>query len=123
MRAKAVKGMIIQIIENLLANSVYWLKAERVINPSFQPQIGVVIDTDKNLIEVTDNGPGIEVARAEEVFRPFVTSKPPGEGKGLGLYIAQELAKYHGCSLSLSPKKGPNKTLNTFLLDVSQIRQ
>ncbi len=123
MRVKAVKGMIVQILENLLANSVYWLKAERVINPDFRPEIAVVIDTDRNAVEVTDNGPGIEAARAEEVFRPFVTSKPPGEGKGLGLYIAQELAKYHGCSLSLSPKKGPNKTLNTFVLDVTQIRQ
>lgn len=123
MRVKAVKGMIVQIVENLLANSVYWLKAERVVNPGFQPEIVVLLDTDRNAVEVSDNGPGIEAARAEEVFRPFVTSKPPSEGKGLGLYIAQELAKYHGCSLSLSPKKGPNKTLNTFVLDVTQIRQ
>lgn len=123
MMVKAVKGMIVQIVENLLANSVYWLKAERVINPRFQPKITIVLDTENNVVEVTDNGPGIETARAEEVFRPFVTSKPPSEGKGLGLYIAQELAKYHGCSLSLSPKKGPNKTLNTFVLDVTQIRQ
>jgi signal transduction histidine kinase len=123
MKVKAVKGMIVQIVENLLANSVYWLKAERVVNPGFQPKIVVLLDADRNVVEVTDNGPGIEAARAEEVFRPFVTSKPPSEGKGLGLYIAQELAKYHGCSLSLSPKKGPNKTLNTFVLDVTQIRQ
>jgi signal transduction histidine kinase len=123
MRVKAVKGMIVQIVENLLANSVYWLKAERVVNPGFQPEILVLLHTDRNAVEVSDNGPGIEAARAEEVFRPFVTSKPPSEGKGLGLYIAQELAKYHGCSLSLSPKKGPNKTLNTFVLDVTQIRQ
>jgi len=122
-RVKAVKGMIVQIIENLLANSVYWLKAERVVNPEFRPEIAVHLDTDRNVVEVSDNGPGIEAARAEEVFRPFVTSKPPSEGKGLGLYIAQELAKYHGCSLSLSPKKGPHRTLNTFVLDVTQIRQ
>ena len=123
MRVKAVKGMVVQIVENLLANSVYWLKAESVVDPVFDPEITVLLDTDRNVVEVTDNGPGIEAARAEEVFRPFVTSKPPSEGKGLGLYIAQELAKYHGCSLSLSPKKGPNKTLNTFVLDVTQIRQ
>lgn len=116
-RVNAVKGMIVQIIENLIANSVYWLSAEQIINPNVIPKLKVIVNVDSAELSVTDNGPGVEPARAEEIFRPFVTSKPPGEGKGLGLFIARELANYHGCSLTISDKKSSKGTLNTFVFE------
>jgi len=121
LRVYAVKGMIVQILENLISNSVYWLSAERIANPGFEPRLRVIVDVDEEQLIVTDNGPGVNPARAEEIFRPFVTSKPPGEGKGLGLYIARELAHYHGCSLVISDKKTAKGTLNTFIFQFSNI--
>ncbi|MDO7843551.1 sensor histidine kinase [Sphingomonas immobilis] len=100
-RVRAVRGMLIQILENLLSNSFYWLKQQAVIDPSFRPRIHIDIDQDASLIEVSDNGPGIEQTEAERIFKPFESAKPPGEGNGLGLYIARELAEYHGWTLQL----------------------
>lgn len=114
---KAVKGMIVQILENLISNSVYWIKQKRRIEPQFKPIISVIIDIKSKEIRLTDNGPGISHERQEEVFQPFVTTKPPGQGKGLGLYISREIAGYNNAVLYLSEKKTiyPNR-LNTFVL-------
>jgi len=113
---KAVKGMIVQILENLISNSVYWLKQQSRLERSFKPKITVVIDTAAKQIHFTDNGPGISPARRDEVFQPFVTTKPPGEGKGLGLYISKEVANYNGASLYLSDERAVHRnSLNTFV--------
>ncbi len=114
---RAVRGMIVQVLENLIDNSVFWLKQKARADPSFDPLITVEIDAADHQLRFSDNGPGIPVARAEEVFKPFISSKPPGEGKGLGLYISKEIARYHASELYLldSPRGG---RLNTFVLDI-----
>jgi signal transduction histidine kinase len=114
---KAVKGMVVQILENLISNSVYWLKQQQRLDRMFRPRITVVVDISTKEVRFMDNGPGISPTRRDEVFQPFVTTKPPGEGKGLGLYISREIAEYNGASLYLSddrPVRGDS--LNTFVL-------
>ena len=54
---------------------------------------------DMAIIEVSDNGRGIPEAIRDKVFEPFVTSKPPGEGMGLGLTVSRDIALEHGGSL------------------------
>lgn len=105
-RIKAVRGMLIQILENLLSNSFYWLKQQSVVDPDLRPRIHIDIDPSAGLIEISDNGPGIEASEAEHIFKPFVSAKPPGEGNGLGLYIARELAEYHDWTLDLVGPQG-----------------
>lgn len=116
---RAVKGMLIQIIENLVANSVYWLKQQARIEESFEPMIHFSLDPKRKVLEVSDNGPGVSPARRERIFEAFVTSKPPGEGRGLGLYICRELAVYHDWTLAMSDEVGTyrNGRVNTFVLD------
>jgi signal transduction histidine kinase len=119
---KAVRGMIAQIVENLLSNSVYWLKRERRGNSDFEPKITILIDTTKRTLSFGDNGPGVEPDRRDEIFYPFVTTKPAREGKGLGLYISQEIARYHGARLFLSDARSasyPNR-LSTFILELPE---
>lgn len=121
-RIKAVRGMIIQIVENLIANSVYWLKQQKKFERGFKPQITIEADPKTKSISVEDNGPGVDPGRREIIFQPFITSKPPGQGRGLGLYISRELAKYHGWQLYLEQQgKGrrPGR-LNTFVLDMGE---
>ncbi len=114
---RMVKGMIVQVMENLLSNSVYWLKQQKKLDRAFKPRIDVVIKPKSSELSVTDNGPGVDPERKEEIFQPFVTSKPPGEGKGLGLYIAREIATYHNAALTLSDERTVHKDrLNTFVL-------
>jgi signal transduction histidine kinase len=114
MPVKMVKGMVLQVLANLINNSVYWLKQRRRIDRTYVPRISVGIDRKARTVSVVDNGPGVAVDRREEIFQPFVTTKPPGEGKGLGLYIAREIANYHGGSLSLLPTPSADR-LNTFV--------
>jgi signal transduction histidine kinase len=54
---------------------------------------------DQAIIEVSDNGRGIPEAMRHKLFEPFVTTKPPGEGMGLGLTISRDIALEHGGSL------------------------
>ena len=65
----------------------------------------------------SDNGPGIPKEKKEDIFRPFFSTKPPGDGKGLGLYISRENAKYNNAVLSLLDENKNN--LNTFILSLN----
>jgi signal transduction histidine kinase len=112
-----VKGMLVQVLENLLANSVFWLKKRKEFDRSFVPRITVGVEAVMRELHVTDNGPGIDPNLSERIFEPFYTTKKAGEGKGLGLYIAREIAHYHRARLFLSPEEHvqPGR-LNTFVL-------
>jgi C4-dicarboxylate-specific signal transduction histidine kinase len=99
---------------------MYWLKREKRARPNFEPRIAITIDTNHRTLSFSDNGPGIEPDRREEIFYPFVTTKPAREGKGLGLYISQEIARYNGARLFLADGRSagqPNR-LSTFVLEL-----
>lgn len=111
------KGQIVQILENLVSNSVYWLRERQAREDDFAPSILVRIEKGKLVFR--DNGPGIPEERGEDVFTPFFTTKPPGRGRGLGLYIARKLAEYNDATLEL---EAPNKegTHKGFVLTFAQ---
>lgn len=102
----AVRGMVIQILENLIVNSVYWLKQQKEFECGFNPKLTVVIDRDHRTLAIEDNGPGVSNDRVEEIFEAFTTTKPVGQGRGLGLFIARDLAEYHGWSLAMQDRVG-----------------
>ncbi|MBK9132455.1 MAG: ATP-binding protein [Gammaproteobacteria bacterium] len=124
-KVKFVRAMFIQVLENLIDNSVYWLSVgkRRKIADQAPREIRIVLDGNRNVIEASDTGPGIAPENRDRVFQPFFTLKPAGHGKGLGLYIAREIAEYHGGTLKLTDK-GLKATgrLNTFELDFSSGR-
>jgi signal transduction histidine kinase len=117
-RVTAVKGMIVQILENLLSNSVYWLKQQRLLDEHFLPKVDITFDAEERQLRVSDNGPGIAPESRDDVFQAFVTTKPPGEGKGLGLYISREVAQYNGATLYLDDTTVRKGRLNTFILQL-----
>jgi signal transduction histidine kinase len=116
----AVRGMIIQILENLIVNAAYWLKQQKKFQPEFSPVLRVVLDADDRSLSVEDNGPGVMEDRKERIFQPFITSKPAGQGRGLGLYIARELAEYHKWNLTMDETVGRIRKgrINMFVLDM-----
>lgn len=119
-RIKAVRGMFVQIIENLLSNSFFWVKQEHRIDPSLKPRITINVEPDERIVTLTDNGPGVAPEMASEIFQPFVTRRPAGEGHGLGLYISREVAKYHDWALDLERVSTVRQgRYNTFVLDMS----
>ena len=115
-----VKGMVLQVIENLVANSLYWLRQQRRVSPGIVSRISMDIDASAKTLRFTDNGPGIADAERDAVFDAFYTKKPSGEGKGLGLFICREIAKHHGAVLTL--ERGPDGVHRTFALDLGEVK-
>lgn len=121
---RLVRGMFIQVIENLVSNSVYWLKQQLDMEPDLKPTITILVRIAERQVHFSDNGPGIEPADRDDVFRPFFTRKPPGEGKGLGLYISRQIAEYHGASLELDEGRDRRDgNHHTFILDLSKAKK
>lgn len=100
-RIRAVKGMIIQILENLLSNSLYWLELRKRNEPGFQPRISLTLEANPLVITYEDNGRGIARENQENVFRAFFSLKEKTKRRGLGLFIARECAQYHNGTLTL----------------------
>lgn len=120
MVTKAVRGMVIQILENLIVNAAYWLKQQKKYEVGFEPRIVISLDAEEKSLTVEDNGPGVAEDRRERIFQPFITSKPTGQGRGLGLYIARELAEYHKWKLQMDTDVGRLRKgrINMFVLDM-----
>jgi signal transduction histidine kinase len=57
-------------------------------------------------ISVKDNGPGIPEAIKDKIFQPFFTTKPTGQGTGLGLSLSYDIVKAHGGELRVETKEG-----------------
>ena len=57
-------------------------------------------------ISVFDNGPGIPSSIKEKIFQPFFTTKPTGQGTGLGLSLSYDIVKAHGGELRVETKEG-----------------
>lgn len=100
-RVRAVKGMIVQIIENLISNSIYWLDLRSLREPEFKPEIKISVEADPLTVSYQDNGNGVAIEDRERIFRAFFSLKEKSKRRGLGLYIARECAEYHGGSLAL----------------------
>lgn len=98
------RGQILQILDNLMSNAMYWLNHRT--DRSLAPVIDISVDHGGRLITFSDSGPGIPVSIASRIFEPFYTTKPDGDGRGLGLAIAQQLAKENNATLELIPEDG-----------------
>lgn len=66
-------------------------------------------------IDVIDSGPGVPAPMREAIFDPFVTTKGPGEGTGLGLAVSRRLARELGGDLALVDAEGPGATFRLTL--------
>lgn len=113
------RGKLVQIIDNLLNNSEYWLIQRKKNEPKFNPSITIKIEAP--WIYISDNGYGISPAVENQVFEPFVTTKPKGEGRGLGLFIIQQLLDSSGCTIALEPIRNEHKRKYVFAINFSNI--
>ncbi len=111
--ASVLSSDIIQAFINMLDNSYYALKTkleqQESSNQDFTPTLSVKTCNlgEKIEIRIYDNGIGIDSKIRDKIFDPFLTTKPPGEGIGLGLSLAYEIivGQYHG-SIKVETKLG-----------------
>ena len=102
-----------RVILNLITNAFYAapLPPEGgFLDPDYKHSPTVWVSTkkvgDKILISVRDNGPGIPKKILDKIFQPFFTTKPTGQGTGLGLSLSYDIVKAHGGELKVETKEG-----------------
>jgi signal transduction histidine kinase/putative methionine-R-sulfoxide reductase with GAF domain len=108
-----IKGQLADVWINLLMNAYDALDGQR------QGQIGIDVAhrPEKRVVEVViwDNGPGIAANLQSQIFSPFFTTKPAGEGTGIGLHICREIVENAGGTISVESQ--PN-TLTRFIVSL-----
>jgi len=93
-----------------LYNNAFYAVTEKKQQPgeSYEPTVTVSSKKigDKVLIVVKDNGNGIPQKIVDKIFQPFFTTKPTGQGTGLGLSLAYDIVKAHGGELKVETNVG-----------------
>ena len=100
-----------RVLLNLFSNGFYAARERQRTEtwPGFEPALKVSTrDLDGAVeIRVRDNGIGIPSEIKDRLFQPFFTTKPPGEGTGLGLSMSYDIiTQQHGGSISVGSKVG-----------------
>ena len=88
-----------RVILNLITNAFYAVDEKKKSGlESYEPTVSVITqkNADKIEIKVADNGNGIPKNIFDKIFQPFFTTKPTGQGTGLGLSLAYDIIKAHG---------------------------
>jgi signal transduction histidine kinase len=120
-RIRAVKGMIVQILENLISNSIYWLDMRAEREQRFKPEIRITLESGPPTITFEDNGRGIAPDNREQIFKAFFSLKDTRRRRGLGLFIAREAAQHNGGTLTLSDSINPETSrLHRFILELPE---
>ena len=121
---KIVLQDIGRVILNLITNAFYAVNEKstsakarasaeasgdaRVGDKNYEPTVSVSTRKkgDQVLISVKDNGNGIPKKVMDKIFQPFFTTKPTGEGTGLGLSMSYDIVKAHGGELKVETNEG-----------------
>jgi len=98
-------------ILNLITNAFYATaekKKQQSGTATYEPTVtvGTKKFIDRVEIQVKDNGIGISQKALDKIFQPFFTTKPPGQGTGLGLSLSYDIVKAHGGQLTVETKEG-----------------
>ncbi len=94
-----------QIINNLILNSIDSIDS-LALGKTKEKKISINLEEDDKKVKLTvmDTGAGIEMKLRSKIFDPFYTTKEPGKGEGLGLFIIWNLLKMHGGKIELDHK-------------------
>ena len=78
----------------------------------YQPLVSISTRKTGDKVEITvnDNGNGIPQHIADKIFQPFFTTKPTGQGTGLGLSLAYDIVKAHGGEIKVTSKENESTT-------------
>jgi signal transduction histidine kinase len=99
-----------RVILNLINNAFYAVneRQKKEQNSGYKPLVTLTTSKqgDQVVIEVADNGTGMPDQVKEKIFQPFFTTKPTGEGTGLGLSLSYDIVKAHGGEIKVEATEG-----------------
>jgi len=110
-----------RVILNLITNAFYVVNEKSKQNVAgYEPTVSVSTRKEGNkiLISVNDNGNGIPDSIIEKIFQPFFTTKPTGQGTGLGLSLSYDIVKAHGGALKVETKE---KVGTIFTMEIPKV--
>ena len=94
------EGSCMQIFNNLIDNSIYWLSKKSEVDKKI---IKIIMDASNSVVYISDSGPGVVNRYRDKIFDPFFSMKVE-EGRGLGLYIAKEILQEKNWNILLVEK-------------------
>ena len=97
-----------RVILNLITNAFYAVdEKKKQTGNDYEPTVSISTKKINNevVISISDNGNGIPDTIREKIFQPFFTTKPTGQGTGLGLSLAYDIVKAHGGELTVKTKE------------------
>ena len=106
---KLIPGDIGRILVNLLNNAFYSINKKRnQAGPAYQPTVSLSTQKTQTGVSLTirDNGLGISQKFIDKIYEPFFTTKPTGEGTGLGLSMSYDIIKAHQGDLKVTSTEG-----------------
>ncbi|MFN8355835.1 MAG: ATP-binding protein [Spirosomataceae bacterium] len=100
-----------RVLVNLLNNAFYAVHQQQLngTDPAYSPFVSISTQQIDNqaIIHIEDNGIGMPESVIAKIFQPFFTTKPTGQGTGLGLSLAYDIVtKGHGGSIEVHSKEG-----------------
>jgi signal transduction histidine kinase len=108
-KIKAIPQDIGRVLLNLINNAFYAVNDKAKTTKDYLPTVTLTTKQIESQIEISikDNGNGIPENIKSKIFQPFFTTKPTGEGTGLGLSLSYDIVtKGHGGTLKLISKEG-----------------
>ncbi len=117
------RGRLLAILDNLVRNSVYWMKRGTTVLKIDRPkEIRVTITSEG--FAIADTGPGVDPAYDDSIFEIFTSAKPAADrGQGLGLFIVSQLLATDGGSVSLAPDKNEEGNRFKFVVNLASVLQ
>src|SRR6185369_6704347 len=97
-----------RVVLNLINNAFYAVDEKKKQNQNgYEPTVSVSTKkvNEKVEIKVRDNGNGIPQKVLDKIFQPFFTTKPTGQGTGLGLSLSYDIVKAHGGEIKVNTKE------------------
>ena len=98
-----------RVLLNLINNAFYAVNEKAKLRAdSYEPLVSVNTKRKGNKVEIKieDNGNGIPQKILDKIFQPFFTTKPTGEGTGLGLSLSYDIIKAHGGEIKVETREG-----------------
>jgi signal transduction histidine kinase len=98
-----------RVLLNLYNNAFYAVNEQKNRNlNSYEPTVSVSTKKigDKVILTVKDNGNGVPQKVIDKIFQPFFTTKPTGQGTGLGLSLSYDIVKAHGGEIKVNTVEG-----------------
>jgi two-component system, NtrC family, sensor kinase len=98
-----------RVVLNLITNAFYAVNERKKLHAAgYEPVVSISTKREKDKIEikVQDNGTGIPQKILDKIFQPFFTTKPTGQGTGLGLSLSYDIVKAHGGELKVETNEG-----------------